>query len=178
MWRRNKQGYLIKIPTGILRTAGMRCLEWRLESYSVQFSQFRNTTRQIHQILQNLTQAHTICLGFVGYWPQHRVLSRNMTGIKSIGRYQHVRYSAHKINRYYFSSASAFASMNSVKTVSQTIPCWFFLWDLSCAQQKEQGAIMGAFLGYFPCNTHCLYKYAQGCFKALKLQQKTLTFSD
>lgn len=122
----------------------MSCLEWRLESHSVQFSQFRNITRQIHQILQNLTQPHTICLRFVGYWPQLRVLSRNMTGIKSIGRYQHVRYSAHKINRYYFSSASASASMNSVKTVSQLMPCWFFLWDLSCAKHREQGAIMGA----------------------------------
>lgn len=135
-------------------------------------------TRQIHQILENLTQPHTICLGFVGYWPQLRVLSRNMTGIKSIGRYQHVKYSAHKINRYYFSSASASASMNSVKTVSQLMPCWFFLCSAQGTGSNHGRSSARGFLGYFPCNMHCLYKYAQGCFKALKLQQKTLDFLD
>jgi len=54
----NPQGYCIEQ----FSKAGMRHLEWRSELHSIQFSQFRKITRQIHQILQNLTHNHTNCL--------------------------------------------------------------------------------------------------------------------
>lgn len=49
-------------------------------------SQFRKITRQINEILQNLTHDHTICLGSVEHLPQRHVTSRNITEIKSIER--------------------------------------------------------------------------------------------